>query len=136
MNTKPLFTTIDTDYLEALHNYKYIVECITKGVVNENHLRMVCDALMKAKTKHPHFADQMTDLNIDAVNSCLESVRHDNDIQENFGGSIAEEILQEEILEACEQHLQGNRKECGKELADCAAVIFRMMEMNEEGEKK
>lgn len=130
-NAKPLYTTISTDYLESLLSAKYILDNITGGTVKESVLRMVINSLMKAKRKHPHFADKMFSLDLVNAQSCLQSLRHDNDVQEHCGLSVAEEILKEEILEANEQYLLGNHEECSKELADVAAVIFRMIEMNE-----
>lgn len=136
MNTKPLYTTIRTENLEQLMSAKYILDNITKGIVQEKHLRIVCDAMLKAKTKHPHFANVMTDESIESCQAKLKEFRHINDIQENCGFSVADEILEEEILEAMEQYLQGNHKECGKELADSIVVLFRMMEMNDIEAKK
>lgn len=138
MNAKPLYTTITTEYLEELMSAKYILDNITRGTVRESHLRMVCDSLLKAKTKHPIFADMMFDESIDmeAIKSLLDNTRHDNDVNEMSHQSNAYDIMQEEILEAMEQFLNGNHEECGKELADTACVIFRMMEMNDAEAKK
>lgn len=130
-NAFPMFTTIETDYLQKLHSAKYTLDCITKGVINERTLMLICDAVIKAKRKHPCFVSQITDAKIDDVRDELISVRHTNDIQENCGFAFADEIQHEEDLEALESYLLNDHDGFIQETADAIAVKIRMIEFVE-----
>ena len=133
---KPLYTSVKTEYLEQLKKESETLACICRGVISTRHLALIAESMKKALDKHPHFAEQMTDGSIKECQEALNKSREDNDLLENYGCEIADEILNEEYLEAMEAHLLGKRKECGKELADTAAVILRMMELNDQLEKE
>lgn len=122
--TYPLYSNIETDYLHRLHEYKYLVD-----VIGLDTIRMVANSLNYARKKHPHFADIMTDGTLEKCREALKENRHSNDINENLGLQVADEILNEEYLEAMEQHLLGNKEKCIEELCHTAAVVFRMIEL-------
>lgn len=135
--TQPLYTTIETEFYKNLLSAKYALDCITRGIINGKHIVLVCDSLMKAKTKHPHFADIFTNNDIKTARSTAFFAKKVNDDREANGKvCVATDILYEEVNEAEEAFLNGDRHECAKELADTAAVVFRMMEMNDEEAKK
>lgn len=130
--TQPLYTTIETEFYKNLLSAKYALDCITRGIINGNHIVLVCDSLMKAKTKHPHFADTFCNEE-ERKKDFLKFIQEKND---NAKTHSASSILLEELVEAQVAWLDGDNDECAKELADTAAVVFRMMEMNDEEAKK
>lgn len=125
---KPLYTTITTEYLYELVSARYILDNITRGTVSESHLRMICDSLKKAKTKHPEFCDKITDRHIDKVRDELVMARKGNDFAERSGISVAEDIFLEEKLESEEKYLEGDVQGFKEEICDRIAVEIRMME--------
>lgn len=78
-----------------------------------------------AVQKHPKFCDGFTNVKIDCA---VELEKLSKSINEH-DPVYADEILIEEVNEARTAWLQGDKKHCRQELAQCAAVIFRMMKM-------
>lgn len=87
-------------------------------------LNAIYEELEKAERKHPVFCDTMTTLELDSVTSGLDTYR----LLNSSAPYSANSILEEEIHEAMEAHLKGEREHCLQELAQCGAVILRMME--------
>ena len=78
----------------------------------------------EACAKHPKFCDFMT-YTTKSVNSVgLGLVRKEN----SKGPYYADRIICEEIMEAIEAYLDGDMEHCLQELAQCGAVILRMMQ--------
>ena len=78
----------------------------------------------EACAKHPKFCDGITNKSNDAVRNALADLR----IVNAEGPYFADRILHEEIAEALEAYLDGDLKHSLKELAQCGAVILRMMQ--------
>ena len=87
------------------------------------HQRMIDEAYIHACEKHPKFCNEFTNYGLNHVSECLASVR---DITNKTGN--ADDILNEEYLEVIESYLKGNLNDCLHELAQCGAVVKRMME--------
>ncbi|MBO7513728.1 MAG: hypothetical protein J6T54_12335 [Fibrobacter sp.] len=87
-------------------------------------LNSIYEELENAERKHPVFCDTMTRVDLDGIISSLESYR----VLNSSAPYSANSILEEEIHEAMEAYLKGEREHCLQELAQCGAVILRMME--------
>ena len=85
---------------------------------------MILDELDKAETKHPKFCDVFSMKEPRVVRELLRHIRKWND----EGPYQADCILNEEILEATEAYMYNDNEHCLQELAQCGAVILRMME--------
>ena len=95
--------------------------------MSEN-ITMIVNQYIGAIKKHPFFC------NLIPKNSCgygqqlkgkrsmIKGLIEDDDIS-------AEDLLHCEVLEAMEAYLKGNYRHCLQELAQCGAVILRMMDM-------
>lgn len=117
----PLYSQVNTEYLHSLSEFKYVTDVIGNDIVHG-----IADALLYAKRKHPKFADEVTDMDIGECSERLANVRELND-KSNSHFSCS--ILEEEFLEAIEQHLLGDKEECIKEIYHTIAVLVRMVEM-------
>ncbi len=94
------------------------------NTVKTRHFWMIHKELEKACAKHPKFCDFMT-YTKKSVNSVgLGLLRKEN----SKGPYYADRILCEEIMEATEAYLDGDLEHCLQELAQCGAVILRMMQ--------
>ena len=93
----------------------------SKKTVNLNKINV---AHREACAKHPKFCDGITNKSKDAVRKALADLR----IVNAEGPYFADRILHEEIAEALEAYLDGDLKHCLQELAQCGAVILRMMQ--------
>lgn len=101
----------------------------------EKYNSMIWDEWSKAVKKHPKFCDSMTGCpDAEIVERTVSRYKHIN----KKGPYYAERILFEEIYEALEAYLHDEPNNCLQELAQCGAVILRMMEFvdNEERTKK
>lgn len=85
--------------------------------------KMIETEFAKACTKHPKFCDQFTNKDIRIVRKTLNFMR----IENSESPFYADRILYEEIAEAIEAYLMNDREHCIQELAQCGAVILRMM---------
>lgn len=96
-------------------------------MANAKHIRMIEQEFAKACEKHPKFCDEFS--HEDAAWDLTEiNLKKENSKRPNF----ADSILFEEIAEAINAHYQGDREHCLQELAQCGAVILRMMQYVEE----
>ena len=86
--------------------------------------KMIETEFANACIKHPKFCDAVTNKSENAVKKALTDLRIDNSGTPYY----ADQILHEEICEALEAYQQGEKAHCLQELAQCAAVILRMME--------
>ena len=77
-----------------------------------------------AVTKHPTFCDEITRKPPNTVKKALANLRLENDVPPFY----ADSILHEEICEALEAYLEGDKVHAIEELAQCGAVIIRMMD--------
>ena len=86
---------------------------------------MVFNELEKAESKHPKFCDFVVNPKTDW--SWLEiSQKHANDV--SAPPYYGENIFLEEFAEAMNAYQQGDKEHALQELAQCGAVILRIME--------
>lgn len=97
-------------------------------MANAKHIRMIEQEFTKACEKHPKFCDGFTPLSKEDI----ESFERYNRFVNSKSPFFADCILMEEIAEALSAHQQGDREHCLQELAQCGAVILRMMQYVEE----
>ena len=83
--------------------------------------------LAEAESKHPHFADGVSGRSRMNVSVNLEFLREKN----GKPPYMADSILSEEFFEAIEAYQKEDPVHAQQELAQCGAVILRMMEMLE-----
>lgn len=80
--------------------------------------------LKEAEGKHPKFCDELCDPEI-AWHKVANHYKQLNDTCETYNANL---ILYEEVAETLEAYYKGDYKQTLKELAQCGAVILRMME--------
>lgn len=88
------------------------------------HLTMISLEYNEACKKHPKFCDSFTFRSIGDIRDNLAYLRQKNSEMVTY----ADYILGEEILEAFEAFKKEDKKHCLQELAQCEAVILRMMQ--------
>ena len=89
------------------------------------HLNMISAEYNAACKKHPKLCDQLINPKTDW--SLLELMqKHVNDV--SAPPYYCENILLEEIAEAFNAYQQGDKAHAMQELAQCGAVILRMMD--------
>lgn len=102
----------------------------------EELIEMIRQEFVEAKRKHPFFAARFTrddrEWNYEAL------ANHSRIINDGRGekDSCAELLLEEEIFEALAAYKDGDLDACQKELAQCGAVILRMMCFVEDEKKR
>ena len=93
------------------------------------HLEAIDAALEHAKEKHPKFADKLFSFKrLVDCSDYLYSFRRELEHEKRTNSTCAKTILKCEELEAEEAFMQGDYKHTLEELAQCGAVIVRMME--------
>ena len=97
-------------------------EPVTRG--EQILINMIIGELRMAEEKHPGFCKAMT---IASAGTIKEQLFMSRMRKERYG--TGDWILAEEIYEAFEAYIEGRFQECLVELAQCGAVIFRMMAM-------
>lgn len=85
---------------------------------------MVLDELQKAEGKHPKFCDAIIDPT--SSKSWAES-EYRIKLRNQRGPEYADNILMEEMAEAFAAYQQGEKEHALQELAQCGAVILRIM---------
>ena len=90
----------------------------------EKYNSMIWDEWSKAVKKHPKFCDEITGKLPKTVKKALANLRLENGVPPFY----ADSILHEEICEALEAYQEGDRIHALEELAQCGAVIIRMMD--------
>lgn len=93
-------------------------------MTKQEQLDMILHEYEKACAKHPNFCDILTVGNLSEIGKALDFVRLENKGPMSNGNSI----LSEEILEALEAYKLGEYEHTIQELAQCGAVILRMMD--------
>lgn len=104
----------ESEFVSYVDGYHTTKDCFTKI---ETELR-------NAIEKHPKFCDVLSLLPKNEVHQSLKDLRFVN----SYAPYKADAILMEEVYEALEAYQAGDKKQCLKELAQCGAVIIRMME--------
>ena len=116
-----LFNSMD-EFMVYVDGYHTTKDCFSKI---ETELR-------NAIEKHPKFCDDFSRADVEIVRDNLEFY-----IKANKGTQHADLVLLKEFYEAVEAYMNGDKKQCLKELAQCGAVIIRMMEfVKKEMERK
>lgn len=95
-------------------------------MANAKHIRMIEQELEKACEKHPKFCDVFT------TNMYWKHKEANLKRLNRMPPYTASHILEEEVAEAMVAHERGDREQCLQELAQCGAVILRMMTWVEE----
>ena len=85
---------------------------------------MIQNELDKAEEKHPKFFDRLTG----ARQENMDAYEHRIKMVNKKGPFYAEFILDEEKVEELNAYLKGDKEHCLQELAQCGAVILRMMQ--------
>ncbi|SHL41348.1 hypothetical protein SAMN05720470_10817 [Fibrobacter sp. UWOV1] len=91
-------------------------------LVTHDCFTMIETELRNAVEKHPKFCDDFSSAYAESVAASLNHFREVNE-----GKQHADAILLEEVFEAVYAYDHGEMEECLKELAQCGAVIIRMM---------
>ena len=92
-----------------------------------DNVEMMLDELREAYQKHPNFCDDFTQ-------QTLIRTMHEERVakRKNEGPFFADLVLLEEVAEARTAWLEGDKKHCKRELAQCGAVVLRMMALCDE----
>jgi NTP pyrophosphatase (non-canonical NTP hydrolase) len=85
-------------------------------------------AVVSAERKHPKICDDFCTLGKSDIVAQLMVQKLMNDKLEESGGSEWFLVVTEEVLEAVEAFIDGDYKQCLKELSQVAAVAIRGME--------
>ena len=85
---------------------------------------MIHEELVKAEEKHPKFCDHFTTYTLAGCKAAEQLCKAHNSSAPYF----AEELLREEVFEAFVAYKEGDKEHCLQELAQCGAVILRMMQ--------
>lgn len=85
---------------------------------------MIAKEYKAAKEKHPKFCDVLSQLPKNQVHQDLQDLRFVN----SYAPYRADALLMEEVYEALEAYQEGDKEHAIQELAQCGAVILRMME--------
>lgn len=93
-------------------------------ITKKEQLNMILYEYEKACAKHPKFCDILTTGSLSKIGEALDIARDENKCPIANGNMI----LQEEILEALEAYKLGEYDHTIQELAQCGAVILRMMD--------
>lgn len=99
---------------------------IEPGKLN-GYLVAIKEELRKAEGKHPKFCDVLTTQEIEFAFKGELFYKKIN----SSAPYVGDKILLEEFYESIHSYLQGDKKHTLEELAQCGAVIIRMMEFVE-----
>lgn len=107
---------------------------IEPGKLN-GYLVAIKEELRKAEGKHPDFCDKMIDNEGNFYwNYAEEALKNRN---ARNGNIYADDVFLEEVAEAFNAYQQGDKKHAMQELAQCGAVILRIMaKVDEEIQKE
>ena len=101
------------EFVAYVDGYHYTQECF----------KMIETELRNAVERHPEFCDAMSNPAID-FQELEDAAKRSN----SHAPYYAENILAEEIYEAMNAYRMGDKAHCIQELAQCGAVIIRMMD--------
>ena len=85
-------------------------------------------SVVSAERKHPKICDDFCTIEKSEIKTQLMVQKLMNDKLEESGGSEWFLVVTEEVLEAVEAFIDGDYKQCLKELSQVAAVAIRGME--------
>lgn len=85
---------------------------------------MILDELDKAEAKHTNFCDRLTPPGFDFDEEERRWKKWNDESDQHYGC----DLFSEEFAEALNAYTQGDKEHCLQELAQCGAVIMRMME--------
>ena len=103
----------ESEFVYYVDGYHYTQECF----------KMIETELRNAVERHPEFCDAMSNPAID-FQELEDAAKRSN----SHAPYYAENILAEEIYEAMNAYRMGDKAHCIQELAQCGAVIIRMMD--------
>ena len=119
----------DTEKLNLLERPQPTCASMLNTPMRESPHLNVADALEHAKAEHPKFAQRLFLFGrLEDCSDYLHSFRRELEHEKRTNSTCAKTILTCEALEAEEAFMQGDYKHTLEELAQCGAVIVRMME--------
>lgn len=86
---------------------------------------MVLDELQNAEGKHPKFCSSIID---PTSSKSWAEAEYRIKLRNQRGPEYADNVLMEEMAEAFAAYQQGDKEHALKEMAQCGAVILRIME--------
>lgn len=92
--------------------------------MNIEFMSMIDQELDNAKAKHPDFCDRITTLSTNESSVLLARIRAYNEMNNDDTATM---VLEEEIYEFIEAYLEKDYDHAIQELAQCGAVILRMI---------
>ena len=98
---------------------------------DKERFRMIQRELDAARRKHPNFACEMTNRSLLNAEEWLGRY-----MTINSQSSVAENLINEEWMEALCEYLAGDRKNCLVELAHTAVTVIRAMDFVEKEMEK
>ena len=96
--------------------------------LRKDFLAEVEASIVSAERKHPKVCDDFCTIDKDSVKRMLAETRGVNDLYEDAEMSEFYLVIREEVIEALEAFIDGDYKQCLKELSQVAAVAIRGME--------
>lgn len=96
-------------------------------ISHQKKLAMITEEYDKACEKHHKFCDAMTPPGFDFDEEEKRWKKWNDESEKHY----ACDLLREEIAEAMNAYSQGDKAHCLQELAQCGAVILRMMDLVE-----
>jgi len=124
-DAEPAYIIVDNEYFKSVDKANKDVHEVFKDYEN---FKLVKKSIEKARTKHPHFCDVLTEGDADFFKMRSCRLKKFNDDDEKTGESSAERILDEELSEMFLEYNEGNKQKAKEEAADCIAVLIRIME--------
>lgn len=94
-------------------------------LITNEHFKLIEDELRHAVAKHPKFCEGFTD---DTTGMYWAEREYNIKARNAHHAPTAESVLMEEIAEAFNAYQQGDKEHALQELAQCGAVILRIME--------
>lgn len=88
--------------------------------------------ITKAVTKHTQFCRNVTEKRLPQIRTELAFIRQENDIRENHDEECLDSLIEEEVLEMCEAHIEGNKALEKQECYDCIVLLLRRAQQLEE----
>lgn len=87
--------------------------------------------IAKATKKHPDFCRNVTEKRLPQIRTELAFIRQENDLRENHDEECLESLIEEEVLEMCEAHIEGNSNLEKQECYDVIALLYRRIQQLE-----
>ena len=93
--------------------------------IDKRHIETIANEYWEAKEKHPKFCSAVID---PTSSKSLAEAEYRIKLRNQRGPEYADNVLMEEIAEAFAAYQHGDKELSLQELAQCGAVILRIME--------